>query len=190
MYKTVSNAGWPSFVSVFPIIHCSTLSDGRLCTQMFQAVAHNGKLYELTRCTRIVQGTLIQQLCSVALGCHRWGQVDNNHLQHGITSWQPLPHDGLYRGKRISAYQMPENLLLICTIFSQFETLSISILALIQLLHPPLITPMIKLAYCLPCYRGIPYQQIWTLVIKSGFFSNDQPPGLQFLQTPHLGTWL
>ena len=43
----------------------------------------------------IVRWTLVQSLSSVSLSSDwRW-QVDDNHLQHGVGSWQELSHDNL-----------------------------------------------------------------------------------------------
>lgn len=45
----------------------------------------------------IVRGALVEQLAAILLGCDGGRQVDGDHLQQGISSWQPPPHHGLGR---------------------------------------------------------------------------------------------
>merc|ERR1719430_209361 len=45
----------------------------------------------------IVGGSFVQQLGSVLLSSDRRGQVDDNHLEHGLASGQPVPHHALHQ---------------------------------------------------------------------------------------------
>lgn len=48
-----------------------------------------------TNADLVVSGTLVQSLGTVLLGSDGRGQVENDHLQHGISSRQELAHDNL-----------------------------------------------------------------------------------------------
>ena len=51
---------------------------------------------------RVIVGSLIEQLHTVLLGSEGRGEMDGDHLQHGISSRKPFPHHGLQqRGKII-----------------------------------------------------------------------------------------
>merc|ERR1712038_335445 len=45
----------------------------------------------------IVRGSLVQQLGSVLLSGDRRGQVDDDHLEHRLAGWQPVPHHTLHQ---------------------------------------------------------------------------------------------
>merc|ERR1711971_1268681 len=47
---------------------------------------------------RVVVGSLVQQLSPVLLGGDGRGQVDDDHLEHGVASGQPVPHHTLHQG--------------------------------------------------------------------------------------------
>merc|ERR1712119_47538 len=51
-----------------------------------------------THAGQIVMRSLIQQLGSVSLCSDRGWQVDDNHLEHSFSSWEPVPHDSLHQG--------------------------------------------------------------------------------------------
>merc|ERR1719464_540316 len=46
---------------------------------------------------QIVRGSLVQQLGPVLLGSDGRGQVDDDHLEHGLASGQPVPHHALHQ---------------------------------------------------------------------------------------------
>merc|ERR1711988_1768074 len=45
----------------------------------------------------IVRGSLVQKLSPVLLGSDGGGQVDDDHLEHGLASGQPVPHHALHQ---------------------------------------------------------------------------------------------
>merc|ERR1719225_2157787 len=47
--------------------------------------------------SRIVIRAFVQHVGSVLLGGGRGRQMDNDHLEHSLTSWQPVPHDSLHQ---------------------------------------------------------------------------------------------
>ena len=45
-------------------------------------------------------GSLVEQLHTVLLGGEGRGEMDGDHLQHGVSGWKPFPHHSLQqRGK-------------------------------------------------------------------------------------------
>ena len=46
---------------------------------------------------RIVIRAFVQHVGSVLLGGGGGRQMDNDHLEHSLTSWQPVPHDSLHQ---------------------------------------------------------------------------------------------
>ena len=49
-------------------------------------------------CGLVVEGTLVQHVGTVLLGGDRRRQVDNDHLEHGLSSGEPVAHDSLEKG--------------------------------------------------------------------------------------------
>merc|ERR1719208_527915 len=47
--------------------------------------------------SRIVIRAFVQHVGSVLLGGGGGRQMDNDHLEHSLTSWQPVPHDSLHQ---------------------------------------------------------------------------------------------
>ena len=45
----------------------------------------------------VVVRSLIEKLSPVLLGGDRRGKVDDNHLEHRVTSWEPVPHHALHQ---------------------------------------------------------------------------------------------
>lgn len=45
----------------------------------------------------VIKGTLVQLLSSVLLSSDGGRQVNNNHLEHGFASGQPVPHDAFHQ---------------------------------------------------------------------------------------------
>lgn len=48
--------------------------------------------------TGVVKGSFVEELHAVFLGSDGRGEVNGDHLQHSIASWNPFPHDGLQEG--------------------------------------------------------------------------------------------